>query len=77
MNDEATTPPGWGIYEIARSQDPYPAWDALRAAEPVHDAAGGVPVLEDGLLLGAVGISGASQEADEDIARAAMAALDG
>lgn len=39
-------------------------------------ADGGVPVFDGGLLLGGVGISGASQEADEDIARAAVAALE-
>ena len=38
-------------------------------------AAGGVPVVEDGVLLGGVGVSGANQEADEDCARAALAAL--
>ena len=38
-------------------------------------AAGGVPILEQGILLGAIGVSGATQETDEDCARAAVAAL--
>lgn len=29
---------GWGVYEIARRQDPYPVWDRIRAATPVLDA---------------------------------------
>jgi uncharacterized protein GlcG (DUF336 family) len=38
-------------------------------------AEGGLPVLEDGLLLGGVGVSGADQARDGDCARAALAAL--
>ena len=38
-------------------------------------AAGGVPVIEDGVLLGGIGVSGADQQADEDCARAAVHAL--
>jgi len=34
--------PGWGIYEIALADDPYPEWARLRAASPVFDAGGGV-----------------------------------
>jgi uncharacterized protein GlcG (DUF336 family) len=38
-------------------------------------AAGGVPVVERGLLLGAIGVSGADQERDAAVALAAVAAL--
>jgi uncharacterized protein GlcG (DUF336 family) len=38
-------------------------------------ADGGQPVVEGGQLLGAIGISGADQERDADVARAAVAAL--
>lgn len=38
-------------------------------------AAGGVPVIEQGILLGGVGVSGATQETDEACARAALDAL--
>jgi glc operon protein GlcG len=38
-------------------------------------ADGGYPVFEDGLLLGGVGISGADQDSDADVARAAVEAL--
>jgi len=33
---------GWGIYEIACLQDPYPVWDQLRTEQPVLDAGDGV-----------------------------------
>ena len=38
-------------------------------------ADGGLPVLDDGILLGGIGISGESQEADEEVAQAALRAL--
>lgn len=38
-------------------------------------ADGGLPVLEDGVLLGGIGVSGASQEADEDVAQYAVQAV--
>jgi uncharacterized protein GlcG (DUF336 family) len=38
-------------------------------------ADGGLPVVEGGLLLGAIGVSGADQERDARIAQAALAAL--
>ena len=40
-------------------------------------AEGGYPIVEDGLLLGGIGISGADQERDDDVARFAVAALAG
>jgi uncharacterized protein GlcG (DUF336 family) len=40
-------------------------------------ADGGYPILEDGLVLGAIGISGADQQRDADVARRALATLDG
>ena len=33
---------GWGIYEIARSEDPYPRWAELRRSQPVLDVGDGV-----------------------------------
>jgi len=33
---------GWGIYEIARSQDPYVAWKRIRESTPVLDAGQGL-----------------------------------
>lgn len=38
-------------------------------------ADGGYPVVENGLLLGAIGVSGADQERDACVAKAAIAAL--
>lgn len=29
---------GWGVYEIARRQDPYPIWERMRVTTPVLDA---------------------------------------
>lgn len=40
-------------------------------------ADGGYPVIEDGLVLGSIGVSGADQERDADVALRALAALDG
>ena len=39
-------------------------------------ADGGLPVIEQGLVLGGIGISGADQERDADVAHFALAALD-
>ena len=36
---------------------------------------GGYPVVEDGCVLGGIGISGANQEIDVDIAEAMLAAI--
>ena len=38
-------------------------------------AKGGYPVIEDGLVLGGIGVSGATQEIDADVAEAAIKAL--
>ena len=38
-------------------------------------ARGGFPVREGGMLLGSIGVSGASQEIDADIGHAALAAI--
>ena len=39
------------------------------------EAAGGLPIIEEGLLLGGIGVSGADQQADEDCALSAVRAL--
>ncbi|HPG26065.1 MAG: heme-binding protein [Spirochaetaceae bacterium] len=39
-------------------------------------ADGGYPIVENGLVLGAIGVSGADQQRDADVALRAMAALD-
>jgi len=36
---------------------------------------GGLPIVEDGYRIGAIGVSGGSEQQDEQIARAGMAAL--
>ena len=38
-------------------------------------AAGGLPIIVDGLVVGGVGVSGANQEVDEACARAGLAAI--
>ncbi len=38
-------------------------------------AAGGFPLVEEGLLLGGIGVSGADQERDADVALSAVASL--
>lgn len=38
-------------------------------------AIGGLPIIENGLVLGSIGVSGANQEIDGDVAEAALRAL--
>jgi len=38
-------------------------------------AKGGYPIIQNGLVLGAIGVSGASQEIDGDVAEAALRAI--
>ena len=47
----------------------------VESIEGYISADGGLPVIEDGIVLGGIGVSGASQEADEDVAQAAVRAL--
>ena len=64
----------WKIYT-----ESIPA-DELKIIDKVDGyiaAAGGYPILEDGLVLGGIGVSGADQELDDDVARVAIAALEG
>jgi uncharacterized protein GlcG (DUF336 family) len=66
---------------------PTSAWKAYLASAPREEreivlrfpryvgADGGHPVVHQGLVVGGVGVSGASQAVDEECARAALAAL--
>jgi uncharacterized protein GlcG (DUF336 family) len=47
---------------------------ALLALEGMVPVAGGVPIIIDGLVVGAIGVSGASSAQDDEVARAAIAA---
>ena len=47
----------------------------VESIEGYISADGGLPIIEDGILLGGIGVSGASQEADEDVAQTAVRAL--
>ncbi|KHK89092.1 GlcG/HbpS family heme-binding protein [Novosphingobium malaysiense] len=58
---------------LAKAGEHNPAMAALPHMLPF---AGGVPIVIDGVHEGAVGVSGASAEQDEAIARAALSALD-
>lgn len=63
----------WKVYI-----DTIPA-DELKIIDKVEGyiaADGGYPIFEGELLLGAIGVSGADQETDADVALAAIAALD-
>ena len=58
--------------------DTIPA-DELKIIDKVEGyiaADGGYPIFEGELLLGGIGVSGADQERDADVARVAIAALD-
>ncbi len=66
---------------------PTAEWKAYTASVPEEErkmvdsiegyisADGGLPIIEDGIVLGGIGVSGASQEADEDVAQAAIRAI--
>jgi len=48
---------------------------ALLAIEGMVPVAGGVPIVVDGRVVGAIGVSGASSAQDDEVARAAIAAV--
>ncbi len=48
---------------------------ALLALDGMVPVAGGVPIVVDGRIIGAIGVSGASSAQDDEIARAAIAAV--
>ena len=48
---------------------------ALLAIEGMIPVAGGVPIVVDGRMVGAIGVSGASSAQDDEVARAAIAAV--
>lgn len=48
---------------------------ALLAIEGLMPVAGGVPIVVDGRVVGAIGVSGASSAQDDEVARAAIAAV--
>jgi len=54
-----------------------PVMQSFMASVPgeMVPAQGAVPVLRDGRVLGAIGVSGAKAEEDEEIAKAGVAAL--
>lgn len=47
---------------------------ALLALDGMVPVAGGVPIVVDGRIIGAIGVSGASSAQDDEVARAAIAA---
>lgn len=47
----------------------------LLAIDGIVPVAGGVPIVVDGRVVGAIGVSGASSAQDEEVARAAIAAV--
>lgn len=48
---------------------------ALLAIDGMVPVAGGVPIVIDGRVVGAIGVSGASSAQDDEVARAAIAAV--
>lgn len=59
----------WGAYVSSIPEDERRIIDSIPG---YIGADGGFPLYEEGLLLGGIGLSGADQERDADIARAAM-----
>ena len=74
-------------YTAVNTRMPTHDWEAYLNSIPASElkiidsipgyvaARGGYPIIEDGLLLGGIGISGANQEIDGDIAESALRAL--
>ena len=60
----------WGRYVASIPEDERRIIDSI---EGYIGADGGFPLFEDGLLLGSIGVSGADQARDADIARAGLA----
>jgi uncharacterized protein GlcG (DUF336 family) len=50
---------------------------AFLAVEGIVPIQGGLPVIADGKVIGAIGVSGVTSAQDEQIAAAALAALGG
>lgn len=68
------TTEGWEAYLKTIPQSELKIIDSM----PDYIAAiGGYPVIENGLILGAIGVSGVSQAVDGDVAEAALRALRG
>ncbi len=69
---------GMSTLDWKRYTDSIPA-DEQKIIDKVEGyiaADGGYPIVEDGLVLGGIGISGADQARDADVARHALAAID-
>lgn len=49
----------------------------ILAIDEMLPVAGGVPIMADGRVIGAIGVSGASSAQDDEVARAALAATGG
>jgi len=62
----------WGAYVASCPEDERQIIHAIRG---YIGADGGFPVRHHGLVLGGIGISGATQALDADVARAALAAI--
>ncbi len=77
--DKAFTAVNAGMSTLAWKQyvDSIPASEQriIDKIEGYIAADGGYPIHEDGLLLGGIGVSGADQERDADVAKAAIEAL--
>ncbi|ASY45682.1 hypothetical protein CJD35_06480 [Sphingobium xenophagum] len=54
-----------------------PVRDGMLRRPRLSEVPGGAPIMVDDQMLGAIGVSGASDEQDEDIATAALTALEG
>ncbi len=69
---------GMSTLEWKQYTDSIPAEEQkiIDGVEGYIAADGGLPIIEQGLVLGGIGISGADQERDADVAHFALAALD-
>lgn len=63
-----------GFSELLSSAPP-PVRDGLLRRPRLTEVPGGLPIVHDGVAAGAIGVSGGSEEEDEDIASFAVANL--
>lgn len=78
--DKAWTAASFGIATRALSQmleeSPRAVREGLLRRPRTTEIAGGLPILVDGVMIGAIGVSGASDEQDERCASAGLAVLE-
>ena len=66
--------PSRNMYDI--TQPGGPGWALQQIDSRFVFSGGGMPILEDGVIVGAIGVSGGSADQDQECAEAALATLE-